>query len=122
MAFAHPPLSRFPRIVPALGTHPSGQKAPSKDAPIVMVATRNIRQRASALMPFTSATVLNEKIIVRHQSGAVDSRQRPLLEGNSCEVLLMDDTIQLFQLYRISFRIILKHIDYMWFYIGFVVL
>ena len=106
MAFAHPPLSRFPRIVPALGTHPSGQKAPSKDAPIVMVATRNIRQRASALMPFTSATVLNEKIIVRHQSGAVDSRQRPLLEGNSCEILLLCDTDHVLQLHGISFQIV----------------
>ena len=48
----------------------------------------------------------DDKALELCQSGVVACRQRPLLEGNSCEVLLLGDTYHLLQLRRISFRLI----------------
>ena len=40
------------------------------------------------------------------QSGVIAFRQWPLLEGNSCEALLLGDTYHLLQLHSIPFQII----------------
>ena len=45
------------------------------------------------------------------QSGVVACRQQPILDGNSCEILLLGDTYNLLQLHNISFQIVYKHID-----------